>query len=123
MKQKTRVLRHKFRQPTTLEISLDRFETKLAVSLGEGDLLLGVRRAVVLSGLRLERSETVKSSHLDKTPDPLTLVTDQMADLAAQLKEMKDDPSRREEIAVQITRLGKLYLAIVNGTDISLDDR
>jgi hypothetical protein len=35
------------------DVCLDEFETKLALELGEGDLRLGIRRAVVLASIRL----------------------------------------------------------------------
>ena len=35
-----------------LEVSLDSLEIEMALKLGEGDLTLGIRRAVVLAGMR-----------------------------------------------------------------------
>jgi hypothetical protein len=35
-----------------VEVALDRIELKLALNLGDGDLTLGIRRAVVLAGMR-----------------------------------------------------------------------
>jgi hypothetical protein len=45
---------------------------------------------------------------MNKTTDRLTIVTDQMNALAAELRHLGNDPARREEIVVQIIRLGKL---------------
>lgn len=35
-----------------IEVLLDALELKLAVKLGEGDLTLGIRRALILAGMR-----------------------------------------------------------------------
>lgn len=35
-----------------LEVSLDSLEIEMALKLGDGDLSLGIRRAVVLAGMR-----------------------------------------------------------------------
>jgi hypothetical protein len=35
-----------------IEVSLDGLEIELALRLGDGDLTLGIRRAVVLTGMR-----------------------------------------------------------------------
>ena len=35
-----------------IKVSLDGLEVKLALRLGDGDLTLGIRRAVVLAGMR-----------------------------------------------------------------------
>ena len=35
-----------------LEVSLDSLEIEMALELGDGDLSLGIRRAVVLAGMR-----------------------------------------------------------------------
>jgi hypothetical protein len=35
-----------------IEVSLDDLEIKLAVKLGDGDLTLGIRRAVVIASMR-----------------------------------------------------------------------
>lgn len=105
-----------------IEISLDPFEKKLAFKLGEGDLQLGVRRAVALAGLRMERNQPVKIKHSSEEADPLAIVINEMYSLAAALRELDDDPIRCEEITLQIMRLGKLYLTIAAGTDASPDD-
>ena len=38
------------------DVSLDEFETKLALELGDGDMCLGIRRAVVLASMRTLQS-------------------------------------------------------------------
>ena len=38
--------------PKHLEVSLDALEFKMALKLGNGDLSLGIRRAVVLASIR-----------------------------------------------------------------------
>jgi hypothetical protein len=38
------------------------------------------------------------------------------------MKQTGDDPHRREEIALQLTKLGKLYLSIQQGADSSAND-
>ena len=106
-----------------IKVALDRFEEKLAMQIGDGDVCLGIRRAIVLSGLRMEGTAQKGAQAVNHKPDDeLTMVTNQMAALAAQLKEAADDPSR-EEIGLQLVRLGKLYLSIQAGGDSSLDDR
>jgi hypothetical protein len=60
---------------------------------------------------------------MQKKPDRLTIVTNQMESLAKELKELDDKSDRREEIAVQLMRLGKLYLTIRSGSDLSEEDR
>jgi hypothetical protein len=35
-----------------LEVSLDQLEVKMALKLGDGDLTLGIRRAVILASMR-----------------------------------------------------------------------
>jgi hypothetical protein len=105
-----------------VKVSLDTFETKLALKLGDTDLRLGIRRAIVLAGLGLEKIRPMKGNTMDKTADRLTIVADQMNALAAELRQLGDNPSRREEIIVQIVRLGRLYLTITAGTDLSLKD-
>ena len=95
----------------------------MAIKIGDGDLCLGIRRALTLTGLRsginLLRSEIME----DQTPDRLTIVTNQMATLAEELKELDGKSPRREEIAVQLIRLGKLYMAIQSRSDLSQEDR
>jgi hypothetical protein len=105
------------------EVVLDSFEEKLAMKIGDGDVCLGIRRAIVLTGLRMEGTAQKGEGAVNQKPDDqLTMVTNQMAALAAQLKEAADNPSR-EEIGVQLVRLGKLYLSIQAGGGSSLDDR
>jgi hypothetical protein len=41
-----------FRPFARFEISLDGIETKMARNLGDGDLTLGIRRAVVIASMR-----------------------------------------------------------------------
>ena len=106
-----------------ITIALDRFEEKLATQIGDGDVCLGIRRAIVLTGLRAEGTPQKEWRVVNQELDRLTIVTNQMAALAEELKQGAADPSRREEIAVQLVRLGKLYLAVQAGGDPSLDDR
>lgn len=51
--------RHSRRKPQTktsalqyVAVSLDLFETELALELGDGDLALGIRRAVIFASMR-----------------------------------------------------------------------
>jgi hypothetical protein len=104
------------------KVVLDSFEEELAMKIGDGDVCLGIRRALALTGLRLEGTPQKKGAVVDQEPDRLTIVTNQMAELADELKQCAN-PTRREEIAVQLIRLGKLYLAIRAGGEPSLDDR
>ena len=39
------------KQLKNVEVRLDKLEIKLAVKLGDGDLILGIRRAVILAGM------------------------------------------------------------------------
>ncbi len=103
-------------------VALDAFETELAATLGDGDLGLGLRRGLVLASLRSEVNPTRTHEKMKTTGNPLTIVTDQMAALAEELKQTGEDPRRREEIALQITKLGKLYLTIRAGADSSETD-
>ena len=41
-----------FQRLKHLEVSLDDLEIKMAVKLGDGDLTLGIRRAVILASMR-----------------------------------------------------------------------
>ena len=79
-------------------------------------------RAVVLAGLRAEESWPKECAIVNQTPDQLTIVTNQMAALAEELKGAENNPSRREEIATQLIRLGKIYLAIRAGADVAFED-
>ena len=106
-----------------ITVSLDRFETKLAFDLCEGDLCLGVRRAVVLAGLRREADATKQMNKERQMSDPLTIVSHQMEVLAGDLGRVIDDPAEREEIVKRLVSLGKLYLTIRAGQDVSLQDR
>ena len=60
---------------------------------------------------------------MDKEHDRLTIVTNQMETLADELKQLEVKCARREVIAVQLVRLGKLYLAIRSGSDSAQEDR
>ena len=104
------------------KVALDDIEAEIAIKLGDGDLCLGIRRAVILAGLRAEKSVLKECAVVNQTHDQLTIVTDQMAALADELKDLGDNPSRREEIAKQLIRLGKVYLAIRAGAELSFDD-
>ena len=95
-----------------VEVTLDAFEAMLATQIGDGDLCLGIRRALVLAGLRAEIDPLRTLDGIAKGTDRLAMVTSQMAALAAELKQLKDDASRREEIAGQLVTLGKLYLTL-----------
>jgi hypothetical protein len=106
-----------------IKVALDSFEKKLATQIGDGDVCLGIRRAIVLTGLRAEEQKGCAGVKQNQEPDQLTMVTNQMAALAEELKHVADNPSRREEIAIQLVRLGKLYLSVQAGGDSSLDDR
>jgi hypothetical protein len=100
-------------------VSLDHLETRLAFKLGEGDLGRGIRRAVVLASLRSELTGQRQSEIMDH----LTIVTNQMEALAEELKQLENDPARREQIATELVRLGRLYLTIGAGGDSSVQDR
>lgn len=104
-------------------VALDELEVTLAKKIGDGDICLGIRRAVALAGLRMEQTPQKEPAVVNQPLNRLTIITDQMAALAEELKQAEDRPDRREEIAVQLVRLGKLYLTIVAGADSSLDDR
>ena len=108
---------------TRIKIALDRFEKKLAMKIGDGDVCLGIRRAIVLTGLRAEAASQKECAVVSRELDRLTIVTNQMAALAEELTQAADNPSRREEIATQLVRLGKLYLSVRAGGDPSLEDR
>jgi hypothetical protein len=95
-----------------VKVSLDAFEAMLATQIGDGDLCLGIRRALVLAGLRAEIDPLQRMHGIDDGADRLTMVTSQMATLAEELKQLKDDAARREEIAAQLVALGKLYLTL-----------
>ena len=95
-----------------VEVSLDAFEAMLATEIGEGDLCLGIRRALVLAGLRAEIDPLRTLEGIANGTDRLSMVASQMTALAAELKQLKDDSSRREEIAAQLMALGKLYLTL-----------
>lgn|GEM_PF-3035684 len=53
-----------------LQVSLDNLEVKMALQLGDGDLCLGIRRALVLGSLRQFETLTAQSctSPFDKLP-------------------------------------------------------
>jgi hypothetical protein len=55
---------------THLQVALDNLEIKMALHLGDGDLSLGIRRALVLGSMRQFETLTGKSSTLpaDKIP-------------------------------------------------------
>ena len=107
-----------------LTVSLDRFETELALRVGDGDLGLGIRRALVLAGLRMETETATQMNQERKTPDRLTIIANQMDVLARELRRLgKDDPEKRVAIVNQLIKLGKLYLAIRSGSDVSFEDR
>ena len=106
-----------------VEVALDDFEAALAEKIGDGDCALGIRRALVLTGLRSEENAAMGDVLMQKTPDRLTIVTNQMAELAEELKQAESNPKRREEIAVQLVRLGKLYLSVSTGSDLAEKDR
>ena len=105
------------------KVALDDIEAEIAIKLGDGDLCLGIRRAVILAGLRAEKSVLKECAVVNQTHDQLTIVTDQMAALADELKDISDDSPRREEIAKQLIRLGKLYLSITANTVFADEDR
>jgi hypothetical protein len=94
-----------------VKVSLDAFEAMLATQIGEGDLSLGIRRALVLAGLRTG-IDPLQLDEIENGTDRLAMVTSQMAALAEELKHLKDNSPRREEIAAQLVALGKLYLTL-----------
>jgi hypothetical protein len=95
-----------------VKVSLDDFEAMLATQIGEGDLCLGIRRALVLAGVRADIDPLRTLSGVAQGTDRLVLVTSQMAAFAAELKQLKADSARRREIAAQLVALGKLCLSL-----------
>src|SRR5688572_20865158 len=104
-----------------VKVSLDEFEVMLATQIGEGDLCLGIRRALVLAGLRTG-IDPLQLDDIGNGTDRLALVTNQMAALAEELKQLKDNSPRRDEIAAQLVALGKLYLTLRAGSNSSEHD-
>ena len=62
-------------------------------------IVLGIRSAIVLSGLGTEGLSLKECAVIDEAPDRLTIVTAEMAALAEELKTGGDNRRRREEIA------------------------
>ena len=60
---------------------------------------------------------------VDEAPDRLTIVAAEMAALAEELKTAGDNRRRREEIAMKLVLLGRLFLSGETRCDSGEEDR